>query len=80
MKFSLPRIPLWLVVTLAAVLGVAAIAGEFVWPRNSFGPELEDEAGFYAAAGFAAAFVVLAGGRLVRMLRGQTGEPSGDET
>lgn len=74
MKFPLPRIPVWLVVALAAVLGVAAIAGEFVWPRNSFGPALEDEAGFYAAAGFAAAFLVLAGGRLVRLLRSKPGD------
>lgn len=71
MKFVLPRIPLWLVVTLAGVIGAASIAFEFVWPRNSFGFALESEAGFYAAAGFAAAFVVLLGGRLVRLLRGK---------
>lgn len=69
MKFALPRIPLWVVVTAAAVLGAASIGVEFVWPRSNLGLALENEAGFYAAAGFIAAGFVLLGGRLVRLLR-----------
>lgn len=69
MKFSLPKIPLWAVVAAAGVIGAASIGFEFMWPRSSFGPALENEAGFYAAAGFIAAIAVLAGGRLVRLLR-----------
>jgi len=68
-KFSLPKIPLWVVVAAAGVIGAASIGFEFMWPRSSFGPALENEAGFYAAAGFIAAIAVLAGGRLVRLLR-----------
>jgi hypothetical protein len=69
MKFTVPRVPLWLVVAVAAVIGAASIGVEFVWPRNAAGPDIEGEAGFYAAAGFAAAFLALAGARLVRLLR-----------
>jgi len=69
MKFALPRIPLWVVVTAAAVLGAASIGVEFVLPRSNLGLAFENEAGFYAAAGFLAALVVLLGGRLVRLLR-----------
>ncbi|MDZ4777941.1 MAG: hypothetical protein SGJ23_14270 [Alphaproteobacteria bacterium] len=69
MKFALPKIPLWAVVVVAGVIGAVSIGVEFVWPRTSFGPALEHEAGFYAAAGFIAAIAVLAGGRLVRLLR-----------
>jgi hypothetical protein len=69
MKFALPRIPLWAVVVLAGAIGAGSIGVEFFQPRSSFGPSLESQAGFYAAAGFLAALVVLAGGRLARLLR-----------
>lgn len=69
MKIVLPKIPLWVVVLVAGAIGAVSIAVEFVWPRTSFGPSLENEAGFYAAAGFIAAIFVLLGGRLVRLLR-----------
>lgn len=69
MKFALPHIPLWAVVVVAGAVGAGSICVEFVAPRASFGPSFENEAGFYAAAGFLAAFVALAGGRLARLLR-----------
>lgn len=69
MKFALPHIPMWAVVVLAGVVGAGSVGVEFVQPRSSFGPPLENQAGFYAAAGFLAALVVLAGGRLARLLR-----------
>ncbi|KAF0170327.1 MAG: hypothetical protein IV086_07095 [Hyphomonadaceae bacterium] len=69
MKFALPHIPLWVVVVVAGAVGAGSIGVEFVEPRASFGPPLENEAGFYAAAGFLAALVALAGGRLARLLR-----------
>lgn len=69
MKFTLPKIPLWSVVVAAGVVGAISIGVEFAWPRRSFGPALENEAGFYAAAGFIAAITVLLGGRLIRLLR-----------
>jgi hypothetical protein len=69
LKFALPHIPLWVVVVLAVAVGAGSIGFEFVQPRSNFGPPLENQAGFYAAAGFLAALVVLAGGRLARLLR-----------
>lgn len=69
MKFALPRIPLWAVVALAAAVGAGAIGAELLQPRSGLGSSLENHAGFYAVAGFGAAFVVLAGGRLARLLR-----------
>jgi len=68
-KFVMPKIPLWAVVAGVGGIGAVSIGVEFVWPRNSLGPAFEKEAGFYAAAGFIAAVSVLAGGRLVRLLR-----------
>ncbi len=69
MKFALPHIPLWAVVVVAGAVGAGAIGAEFVQPRTGLGPSLENTAGFYAAAGFFAALVALAGGRLARLLR-----------
>jgi hypothetical protein len=69
MKLVLPHIPMWAVVVLAAAIGAGSIGVEFVQPRSSFGPPLENEAGFYAAAGFLAALFVLVGGRLAGLLR-----------
>lgn len=76
MKFTAPTIPLWVIVLFAVVIGIAAIGGEVVRPRDVSVAALESHAGFYAAAGFAAALVALAGGRLVRLLR----RASPDET
>jgi hypothetical protein len=72
MKFALPHIPLWLVVLLAGAIGAGAIGAEIIFPRGGAGSSLENHAGFHAAAGFVAALVVLAGGRLARLLRDRT--------
>lgn len=69
MKFALPHVPLWGVVAAAAAIGAGSVGVEFLQPRSSVGPALEGQAGFYAAAGFLAAVVVLAGGRVARLLR-----------
>ena len=69
MKSPLPHVPLWSVVVLAAAIGAGSIGGEVFAPRAGLGPAFESHAGFYAAAGFLAALVVLAGGRLARLLR-----------
>lgn len=70
MRLRLPTVPMWAVVSIAAIAGTAAIAADFVWPRHAMGPPLEAERGFYAGAGFAAAALVLAGAWLARLLRG----------
>lgn len=69
MKVKLPEWPAWVWVTLAGIVGAAAVGAEFVFPRHAIGPPLEERAGFYAGAGFAAALVVLAGAWAARFLR-----------
>jgi len=69
MKWKLPLLPAWAWVSIAAVVGGAALGAEFVWPRNTYGPPLEEHAGFYAGAGFGAALIVLAAAWLARLLR-----------
>lgn len=73
MKLKLPHIPAWLVVLAAATAGVASLGAEFVWPRDAIGPPLEEQAGFYAGAGFAAGLVVLGGAWIARLLRDSGG-------
>ncbi|MDX2235155.1 MAG: hypothetical protein NW200_11725 [Hyphomonadaceae bacterium] len=78
-RWSWPRVPAWAVVTTAGVVGLAALGAEVLWPRDAIGPPLEEQTGFYAGAGFAAALVVVAGAWAARILRddAQDGPRSG---
>jgi hypothetical protein len=76
MKWKLPLLPAWAWVSLAALVAVAALGADFVWPRHNLGPPLEARVGFYAGAGFGSALVVLAAAWIARLLRdGARSEP-----